>query len=144
MSRIAIHLNFDRQTEAAFNFYRSIFGGEFSGQLMRWKDIPTDPKQPSIPESDKDLIMHIVLPLLNCTLLYGSDTPESMRSNLIVGNNIQISLEPDTRQEADRLFKALSEGGQVRMPMQQMFWGDYYGAVTDKFGINWMIDSNQK
>ncbi len=91
-------------------------------------------------EEDKNLIMHVALPIVGGHQLMGTDAPESMGFNVQKGNNVHISLEPDTREEADALFKSLSENGKVQMPLQDMFWGAYYGALTDQFGIQWMIN----
>ena len=91
-------------------------------------------------EEDKNLIMHIELPIMGNYVLMGTDAPESMRPQLIQGNNMSIMLEPDTREEVDRLFHALSAGGKVEMPLTDMFWGAYYGSCTDKYGIQWMFN----
>ncbi len=139
MSKVSTSLSFANGTEEAFNFYRSVFGGEFTS-LMRWSEMPEMPGQPPIRDEDKDNIMHIELPILGGHTLMGGDAPESMQSNMVTGNNVQITLEPDTKEEADKIFTALSEGGTVQMSMADMFWGGYYGAFTDKFGINWMIN----
>ncbi len=139
MSKVSTSFSFPSGTEEAFNFYKGVFGGDFSS-LMRWSDMPEMPETPPVSDEDKDNILHIELPILGGHVLMGSDTPQSMRADLVAGNNIQITLEPDTREEADRIFAALSEGGTVQMPLADMFWGGYYGALTDKFGINWMIN----
>jgi PhnB protein len=145
MSRVATYLNFSRNTEEAFNFYKSIFGGEFSGNgINRFGDIPPSDGTPPIPEADKKLIMHVELPILGGHVLMGTDAPESMGFNVHVGNNVHINLEPDTRAEADKLFKALSAGGKVTMKLQVMFWGAYYGSCTDKYGIQWMVNCTAK
>lgn len=101
---------------------------------------------PPIADADKNLVMHVALPILGGVLLMGTDAPESMGFHVNPGNNMYISLHPDSREEADRLFKGLSVGGKVEMPMADMFWGSYYGSFTDQFGIRWMInyDKNMK
>jgi PhnB protein len=145
MSRVATYLNFSRNTEEAFNFYRSIFGGEFSrGGIARFKDIPPSDSAPPVPEADKNLVMHIELPILGGHLLMGTDAPESMGFTLNKGNNVHINLEPDTKAETKKLFDALSAGGKITMELQDMFWGSYYGSCTDKFGVQWMFNCSQK
>ena len=144
MAKVSTYLNFQRNTEQAFHFYQSVFGGEFVGGISRFSDIPPSIDMPPLPEADKNLVMHVVLPILGGHLLMGTDAPESMGFNLTFGNNIYISLEPDTREETKRLFKALSEGGNVEMELQDMFWGDYYGSLTDKFSVRWMFNCAEK
>lgn len=144
MATTSIYLNFRRETEAAFMFYQSVFGGEFEGGINRMGDVPLMEGQPPLSEEDKSLVMHVCLPILGGVKLMGTDAPESMGFTLTQGNNIFISLHPDTRAEADRLYAALEEGGKADMPMQDMFWGDYYGSLTDKFGIHWMINTTAK
>lgn len=143
MAQVGTYLNFSNQTEAAFLFYQSVFGGEFDGGMMRFSDVPPSDDAPPIAEEEKNLVMHVTLPILGGHLLMGSDVPASMGS-VHKGNSVYISLHPDTRAEADRLFSALSDGGEVEMPLQDMFWGDYYGSLTDKFGIHWMINCAEK
>lgn len=143
MSQVSTYLNFSRNTEEAFNFYKSVFGGEFEGEINRFMDIPPAEGMPQIAEADKKLVMHIALPILGGHLLMGTDAPESMGFNLVQGNNVHISLHPDTRKETERLFKALSEGGKVEMELQDTFWGAYYGNCKDKFGINWMLNCTE-
>lgn len=140
MARTSTYLNFPRTTEEAFLFYQTIFGGEFVGGISRFGDMPTSPNQPPVADADKNLVMHVVLPILGGHLLMGTDAPESMGFRVTQGNNVYINLEPDTRQEADRLFQALSAGGKIEIPMQDMFWGAYYGSCTDKFGVQWMVN----
>lgn len=144
MAKVSTYLNFPGNTEEAFNFYKSVFGTEFQGQIGRMKDVPLMEGQKPLAEEDKEKIMHIALPILGGHMLMGTDATVSMGFNVVPGNNVYISLHPDTRAEADRLFAALSAGGKAEMPMQEMFWGDYYGSLTDKYGINWMIDTDAK
>ncbi len=144
MARVSTYLNFARSTEQAFLFYKSVFRTEFATPIMRFRDIPAHPGQPALAEGDKDLIMHVELPILAGHVLMGTDAPESMGFTLVQGNNVFINLEPDTRSEADRLFKALSEGGKVDMPLQEMFWGGYFGSLADKFGLRWMFNCASK
>ena len=145
MARTSTYLNFPRNTEEAFKFYKSIFGGEFGNDgIARMGDIPAMEGMPPMADADKNLVMHIELTLLGGHVLMGTDAPESMGFNVNNGNNVHISLEPDTRAEAKRLFDALANGGTVTMPLQDMFWGAYYGSVTDKYGIQWMVNCNEK
>lgn len=144
MASVSTYLNFTNQTEAAFNFYKSVFGTEFIGSIARFGDIPPSEDMPPIPESDKNLVMNVALPILGGHLLMGTDAPESMGFRLTQGNNVYITLHPDSRQETDRLFKALSEGGKVEQELQDMFWGDYYGSCQDKFGVHWMFNCDQR
>jgi PhnB protein len=130
------YLNFNGNTEEAFNFYKSVFGGEFSA-LTRNDSIPAEYP---VPESDKNKIMHIALPLGNETVLMGTDTLESMGQHLVAGNNFSITITTESEAEAEKLFKSLSVDGQVTMPLEKAFWGAYFGMLTDKFGIQWMLN----
>lgn len=140
MSRTNIYLNFVNQTEEAFNYYKSIFRGDFVGGISRMGQAPPKEGQPPLTDEVKNLVMHIDLPILGGVHLMGTDAPQEMGFKVNMGNNIQICLEPDTKEEGKRLFEGLSEGGSVTMPLQDMFWGAYYGACTDKFGVQWMIN----
>lgn len=134
------YLNFDGQAEEAMNFYKSVFGGEFRGEgIMRMGDAPAE-GMPKIPENERQRVMHVSLPLANGQLLMASDILPSMGQQVTVGNNNYISLFPDSREEADHLFNALSKGGEIEMPMQDQFWGDYFGSFKDKFKVCWMIN----
>ena len=144
MASVSTYLNFKRSTEEAFNFYKQVFGTEFSGQVMRFGDMPPAPGQPALAEADRKLIMHISLPILAGHLLMGTDAPESMGFTHNQGNNVYINLEPDTRDETDRLFNALGEGGTVEMALAEQFWGDYFGSLTDRFGTRWMFNCSSK
>lgn len=144
MARVSVYLNFKNNTEEAFNFYRSVFGGEFSGGLMRFSDIPPSVEMPPLAEEDRKLVMHVALPVLGGYYLMGSDAPESMGFRVNQGNNIFVNLEPDTREETKRLFDALSEGGKVEQELKEMFWGDYYGSCSDRFGVQWMFNCPEK
>src|SRR5574341_1231216 len=136
MATVSKYLNFANKTEEAFNFYKSVFGGEFVS-FQRFSDIPDLPGQEKMTEADKKGIMHVELPILGGHKLMGTDAPESMGFKLNFGNNRYINLEPDTRSEADRLFAALSAGGEVEMALQDMFWGGYFGSFVDKYGVPW-------
>ena len=144
MANVTTYLNFRRETEEAFNFYKSVFGGEFTGDITRFSDIPASEGTPPIPDSDRNLVMHVALPILGGHVLMGTDAPESMGFWITSGNNIYINLQPDTRTETKRLFCALSEGGKVDTELQDMFWGEYFGTCTDKFGIRWMFSCSEK
>jgi PhnB protein len=144
MAKVSTYLNFTRSTEEAFLFYKSVFKTEFVTPIMRCKDSPPCPDRPPLTEADGNLVMHVSLPLLGGHLLMGSDCPESMGHTLVTGNNIYINLEPDTRAETDRLFKALSEGAKIEMALQDMFWGAYWGCLVDRFGIKWMFNCAEK
>lgn len=139
MARVSIYLNFRGQTEEAFNFYKKVFGTEFLGPIMYNKDIPAQPGLPEFSEEDKHKVMHVTLPILGGTQIMATDMLESMGHKLIEGNNVTINLEPDSREETDRLFKALSEGGSEIAPMRDEFWG-YWGTCKDRFGIRWMFN----
>jgi PhnB protein len=144
MARVSTYLNFERSTEDAFNFYRSVFGTQFSGPIMRFGDIPSQPGQPATPEADRKLVMHIELPILAGHVLMGTDARKSMGFTLTSGNTVTINLEPDTRAETDKLFAALGAGGQIDMPLQAMFWGGYFGILVDKYGIRWMFNCSSQ
>jgi PhnB protein len=144
MARVSTYLNFSRETEEAFNFYKSVFGTEFNGEIARLGSVPAQPGQPALSEEDKNLVMHVELPILGGHVLMGTDAPESMGFHVNFGNNVYINLEPDSRTEAERLFKALSDGGKVEMPLQEMFWGGYFASFTDKYGTKWMINTTSQ
>ena len=145
MATVSTYLNFPGNTEEAFNFYKSVFGGEFAGDgILRFGDIPPAEGAPPLSDTDKNLIMHMALALPGGHLLMGSDAPESMGFHVNFGNNVYIMIDPDSREETNRLFNALSEGGKVETSLQDMFWGDYYGSCTDKFGIQWMFNCSAK
>lgn len=144
MSRVSTYLNFARSTEEAFNFYKTVFGTEFSGEINRFSQVPPQEGQPPMSDEDKNLVMHVALPILGGHMLMGTDAPESMGFTVTPGNNVYINLEPDSRTETEKLFNALSEGGKIETPLQEMFWGDYFGSLTDKFGIKWMFNCSNK
>ncbi|MEO8415355.1 MAG: VOC family protein [Ginsengibacter sp.] len=145
MASVSTYLNFPRNTEEAFNFYKTVFGGEFFGKgFMRFSDIPESPGSMPMTEEDKNLVMHVELRILDAHSLMGTDAPETMGFKMNFGNNSYINLQPDTREETKELFDKLSAGGKVTMELQDMFWGDYYGSCTDKFGVQWMFNCNEK
>lgn len=145
MAKVSVYLNFDRNTEEAFNYYKQVFGTEFQAPIARMGEVPPQEGVPAISEEDKNLVMHVALPIFGEFVLMGSDAPESIGfKKIVMGNNVFINLEPDTRSEADSLFAALSLEGTVDMPMQEMFWGDYFGSCIDKFGVCWMFNCSSK
>jgi PhnB protein len=139
VAKTSTYLNFERNTEEAFNFYKSVFKTEFTG-IARHSDVPVPEGSEGPSEEDKNLIINVQLPILGGHLLMGTDAPESMGFKLNQGNNVYICLHPDSREQADELFGALSAGGKVESAMADMFWGDYWGSFTDKFGVQWMIN----
>jgi len=143
MATVNIYLTFNGNCEEAFRFYQSIFGGEFS-YFGRFKEMPKEEEncQP-MDEADGDKIMHVTLPISKETCLMGSDTGGEWASHFKQGNNFSVSINTESKKEADKLFNALSSDGQVIMPMDQTFWGAYFGMFTDKFGINWMVNFDE-
>lgn len=144
MARVSTYLNFSRSTEEAFNFYKSVFGTEFVGGISRMRDVPAREGRSELNDEDRNLVMHVELPILGGHMLMGTDAPGSMGLELNFGNNMYINLEPDTRKETDELFRALAEGGEIETALQEMFWGDYYGSLTDRFGVRWMFNCTAK
>lgn len=143
MARTCTYLNFPGNTEEAFLFYKSVFKTEFSGMgIQRFGDLPTDANHPPVADNVKNMVLHIELPITGNHILMGTDAPKEMGFTLIQGNNMHISLEPETKEEAKRIFDELSVGGTISMPLQDMFWGAYFGSFTDKYGINWMLNFN--
>jgi PhnB protein len=136
MVKSNIYLNFAGNTEEAFKFYQSVFGGEL--RIVRFKDMPMPGAQ--LPKAYEDMIMHISLSIGKDDLLLASDSLEGVGPKLVPGNNYSILISPESKEEADRLFKALSAGGTVQMPLANQIWGDYYGMLKDKFGVQWMVD----
>jgi PhnB protein len=141
MASINPYLNFLGNTEEAFNFYKSVFGGEFT-TFQRFKDVPGTE---NMPEADKGKIMHVSLPI-GGTILMGTDALESMGHHITVGNNFSISINTDSEKETETIFNAISKGGSIEMALEKTFWGAYFGMCTDKFGIQWMVnfDLNKK
>lgn len=139
MKTINPYLNFPGNTEEAFNFYKSVFGGEFVA-LQRFKDTPEADR---VPANVKDKIMHISLPVGKGNILMGTDAIESMGHKVTGGNNFHLSISADSEDETNKLFNALSAGGKVTTPLAKMFWGAYFGMCTDKFGIQWMVSHDQ-
>lgn len=142
MTTVNIYLTFNGNCEEAFNFYKSIFGGEFK-HVGRFDEMPQQEGTAPIHDSEKNKIMHISLPVSKETVLMGCDSAETFGETTIFGNNFSITVNGNNKAEADRLFNGLSKGGKVTMPMNDTFWGSYYGLFTDKFGINWMINFSE-
>lgn len=145
MATANVYLNFNGNCEEAFNFYKSVLGGEFP-YVGRFKDMPPQEGMPPMPDGFDEKIMHISLPLSKETTIMGSDTGGEWAPDFKMGNNFSISINAETRDEANKLFNGLSNGGKVTMPLGKTFWGDLFGMFTDKFGINWMVgfDENPK
>jgi PhnB protein len=137
MTTVNAYLTFNGNCEEAFNFYKSVFGGEFA-YIGRFKDMPPQDGK-AVSSEDAEKIMHVSLPISKETMLMASDTGGEWASNFSKGNNFSISITTDSKTEADRLFNGLSAGGAVTMPMNKTFWGEYFGMFTDKFGISWMV-----
>jgi PhnB protein len=138
MNNINIYLMFNGNCREAFEFYKNAFGGDFSS-VSTFGDMPPQENVPPLPDHEKDKIMHMSLPIGKDTELMGSDTSEAMGKPPVVGNNFSISVSTQDKLEAEETFNQLSEGGNVTMPMEKTFWSPYFGMLTDKFGINWMI-----
>ncbi|MGB7841509.1 MAG: VOC family protein [Salinimicrobium sp.] len=136
------YLTFHGNCEAAFEFYKKVFGGEFS-TLRRFSEIPPDLGE-EMPENEKKKIMFVSLRLNNTTVLLGSDAGGEWGKDLNTGNNISLSVTTESRDEADKFFDELSKGGEVKMPIGDAFWGSYYGMCKDKYGINWMISYGEE
>jgi PhnB protein len=140
MATTNTYLNFNGNCEEAFMHYRSVFGGEFN-YLGRFGEMP-DSENYKVPESDKNKVMHVSLPI-GSSILMGSDCGAEWAAAFKQGNNFSISITASSREEADRIFNDLAKDGAVTMPMNQTFWGDYFGMLTDKFGVNWMMSFNE-
>lgn len=134
MASVSTYLNFKGRTEAAFEFYKSVFKTEYFGPIHRIKDLPPKPGT-QLTEEEANRIMHMALPILGGHLLMGTDVPQVSE-----GNNVSIFLAPDTRAEADALYAALSPGGTVIMPLAEVFWGAYFGQLVDRFGVQWFVN----
>ncbi|WP_226064652.1 VOC family protein [Kaistella polysaccharea] len=138
MASIHPYLTFDGTCEEAFNFYKSVFGGEFP-MVGRFGEMPAPEGMPPLPEELKNRIMHISLPISDETILMGSDTMPGIHDHQI-GNNVSLSVNTTSKEEADHIFNGLSAEGTVTMPLEETFWGAYFGMWTDKFGILWMVN----
>lgn len=139
MAKTNVYLNFQGNAEEAFNLYKSVFKTEWAAPIMRMGDMPPQEGMPPLSEEDKRKVMHVSLPILGGTNIMGTDMLESMGHKLKIGNNITISLEPDTKEEADRMYNALSQGATECVTPHDEFWG-YWGVCLDRFGIRWMFN----
>lgn len=139
MAKLNPYLNFDGTAEEAFNFYKSVFGGEFHGEIFRMGNTP---ESENLSDEEKNRVMHIALPI-GGDLLMASDIIPSFGQALIVGNNNYVSVFPESKEEADRLFNGLAAGGTIEMPIEDQFWGDYFGSFIDRYGVHWMINFNE-
>ena len=137
MATINTYLNFMGNTEEAFNFYKSVFDVEFVGGIRRFGDMPDNDL---MSEEDKQKVMHVGLPIGQGNFLMGTDALESLGQSIQFGNNYYISISPESKEEAIKLFNGLSSGGTVTAPLEDTFWGAYFGAFTDKFGVQWMVN----
>ena len=137
MATVNAYINFKGNCEQAFNYYKAVFGSEFS-MFSRFSEMPPQEGM-ELSEADKNKIMHVSMPISEETILMGSDVGGEWATDLTVGNNITLSISADNKDQADHFFSKLSEGGKVTMPMDKTFWGSYFGMCTDKFDINWMI-----
>ena len=131
-----IYLTFDGSCEEAFDYYKSVFGGEFVVK-QRFSDGP--PEMQGVAKGEENRIMHVSLPV-GASVLMGSDTASGHAGPVVIGNNFSVSFTPKTRGEADAAFAKLKDGGKETMPMQETFWGSYFGMCTDRFGVQWMIN----
>ncbi|PWT96129.1 MAG: VOC family protein [Bacteroidetes bacterium] len=144
MSKVSIYLNFPGNTEEAFNHYKKVFQTEFLAPIARMKDAPRPPGAPELSEKEANSVLNVALPILGGTVIMATDMLESLGHKRVIGNNVTINLEPDTREETERLFAGLSEGGSEISPLMDMFWGAYWGVCLDRFGIRWMFNCMQK
>lgn len=135
MTTINPYVNFNGNAEDAFNFYKSVFGGEFA-MVQRFKD---SPEAARVKPMDQDKMMHIALPIGKDNILMATDALDYMRHSYKEGNNFSISVSSDTQNEAEKIFNGLSSGGKVSVPFSKAFWGSYFGMLTDKFGLQWMV-----
>ena len=142
MTTVNPYLTFRDNCEKAFIFYKSVFGGEFQF-IGRYKDLPSTERE-IFPNEGDEKIMHVTLPISKETILMGCDNSESPGQTNNFGNNISLSVNTDSKESADQIFNRLSAGGQIKMSMNETFWGAYFGVLTDKFGINWTISTDLK
>jgi PhnB protein len=138
MPQVNPYLTFNGTCEEAFNFYKSVFGGEFP-YIGKFKDMPPNPNFP-VADSEKEKIMHVSLPISKETIIMGSDSSEAFGKATVMGNNISLSINCESVEETTRIYNELSAGGTVKMPLEKTFWGAYFGQFIDKFGIHWMVN----
>jgi PhnB protein len=140
VARVSTYLNFMGNAEEAFEFYRTVFGTDYSVPIQRMSDVPADPDGPALSDAEQQMVMHVELPILADHVIMATDMLASMNHELRVGNNTTINLEPDTLEETQRLFAALSEGSSDCAPLTEMFWGATWGTCLDRFGVRWMFN----
>jgi PhnB protein len=140
MARVSTYLNFKGDAEAAFEFYRTVFGTDYLGPINRMGDVPADPEGTALSEGEKQMVMHVELPILAGHVIMATDMLDSMNHELKIGNNTTINLEPDSLEETQRLFDALSVGSSECAPLAEMFWGATWGTCLDRFGVRWMFN----
>ncbi|CAN5208076.1 VOC family protein [soil metagenome] len=133
------HLFFRGQAEEAFNFYKSVFGGDFTGPMHKYKDVPSE----NVDDAIKDWVMHVSIMVGKNTMLMGADY-HTAAGNYNQGNGFSVYIDTDSKEQADEYFNGLAAGGRVSMPQEDTFWGSYFGMLTDKFGVNWMIAYDAK
>jgi PhnB protein len=136
--KVHTYLNFHDKAEAAMRFYEKALGGKLT-EIHRFGSMPAEGGFELTPEQ-KNLVMHVALELPDGQMIMASDMIAGMGPKRVEGNNYSLSVHPDSRQDADRIFNALAQGGTITMPMADQFWGDYFGSLTDQFGINWMVN----
>jgi PhnB protein len=139
MAKTGIYLNFQGKTEEAFNFYKSVFKTEWAAPIMRLGEMPQQEGMPQLSADDKNKVMHVALPISGGTIIMGTDMLESMGQIVKIGNNTTISLDLDTKEEADRIYNALSQGATDSVAPHDEFWG-YWGVCLDRYGIRWMFN----
>ena len=142
MTKLNSCLNYQGNAEEALTFYKSVFGGEFA-TMMRFKDVADMPGKEKLSKEELNKMMHIALPIGD-NMLMATDMLEGLGQQLKTGNSHTLSVHTDSREEADRVYKGLSKDGKAHMPMADMFWGDYWGMLTDKFGVNWMVNFSKR
>jgi PhnB protein len=140
VARVSTYLNFMGNTEEAFDFYREVFGTEYLGPIQRMEAVSEDPNGPKLNDAEKGLVMHVELPILGGHVLMATDMLASMGHELRIGNNTTINLEPDTKEETQRLYDALAEGSTDCAPLADMPWGAVWGTCLDRFGVRWMFN----
>jgi PhnB protein len=143
MNTVNIYLNFGGNCREAFEFYKSVFGGEFP-YVGTYGEIPPMEGMPALTDDTKNKVMHMSLPIGGGTVIMGSDSVEDGSAPLVMGNNFYIYVNTESKTETDRIFKGLSAGGTIQMPLADAFWSDYIGMFTDKFGINWMVSNSSE
>jgi PhnB protein len=143
MARTCTYLHFSGTAEAAFNFYKAAFGTEFVEPIERMGDLPAQPDHPELSAEEKKQVMSVKLPITGGHLLVGNDAPAWM-GTVVHGNAVDIGVELDTREEAERIFAALAEGANVEYPFQEMSEGDYFGSLVDRFGTQWLVSYTTK